>query len=183
MSKFPHNHGISTRHLTMNAVFIALHVVLDMASVYIGNEIKLSFAAFPLLCAAMLFGTVDGVYVAALGEFLYQLLMYGLGPTTLMWMVPPVVHALIVGLYCRRHDQNLTLRQAGFIVLVSGLAAALITTVVIHFDAIIWGYDSGLTAVIIVFRFVNALIMCAIYTLIVPRVVQLLRRVYNPKAA
>ncbi len=183
MSNSTGKHGISTRRLTMNAVFIALHVVLDMSSVYIGNEIKLSFASFPLLCAAMLFGTADGVYVAALGEFLYQLLMYGLGPTTLMWMVPPILHALIVGLYSRRHEQNLNLRQTAFIVLVSGLAAALVTTIVIYADAKIWGYNSGLTAVIIVFRFVNTLIMCAIYTLIVPRVVQLLRRIYKPKTA
>ena len=103
--------GISTRRLTMNAVFIALHVVLDFASIYIGNEIKLSFASFPLLCAAMLFGTVDGIYVAGIGEFIYQLLMYGLGPTTLLWMLPPMLHALIAGLLARRFGHEMGVKQ------------------------------------------------------------------------
>lgn len=176
------NRKISTRRLTMIAVFIALHVVLDFASVYIGNEIKLSFAAFPLLCASMLFGTLDGVYVAGVGEFLYQLLLYGFGPTTLLWMLPSMAHALIAGLCAKRIGrENLGMKQVGLIVLVSGLAAALLTTVVIVIDAKVWGYPSGLTAMMVVFRCINTLIMCAVYTAVVPRTLTLLRRVYKPQ--
>ena len=174
--------GISTRRLTMNAVFIALHVVLDFASIYIGNEIKLSFASFPLLCAAMLFGTADGIYVAGIGEFIYQLLMYGLGPTTLLWMLPPMLHALIAGLLARRFGHEMGVRQVGITVLISGLIAALLTTLVIYIDAQVWGYPSGLTAAMIGFRLLNTLIMCAIYTAIVPKTIVLLRRVYKPRA-
>lgn len=181
MSLFTGKSTISTRRLTMNAVFIALHVVLDMASIYIGNEIKLSFASFPLLCAAMLFGTADGIYVAGIGEFLYQILMYGLGPTTLLWMLPPMLHALVAGLCARRCEGTPNMKQAGLIVLVSGLVAAILTTVVIYIDAQVWGYPSGLTATVIVFRFINTLIMCAIYTAIVPRTLLLLQRVYKPR--
>ena len=174
--------GISTRRLTMNAVFIALHVVLDFASIYIGNEIKLSFASFPLLCAAMLFGTADGIYVAGIGEFIYQLLMYGLGPTTLLWKLPPMLHALIAGLLARRFGHEMGVRQVGITVLISGLIAALLTTLVIYIDAQVWGYPSGLTAAMIGFRLLNTLIMCAIYTAIVPKTIVLLRRVYKPRA-
>ena len=174
--------GISTRRLTMNAVFIALHVGLDFASIYIGNEIKLSFASFPLLCAAMLFGTADGIYVAGIGEFIYQLLMYGLGPTTLLWMLPPMLHALIAGLLARRFGHEMGVRQVGITVLISGLIAALLTTLVIYIDAQVWGYPSGLTAAMIGFRLLNTLIMCAIYTAIVPKTIVLLRRVYKPRA-
>lgn len=183
MDNSTRNRALNTRRLTMNAVFIAIYVVLDMFSVYIGNYIKLSFSAFPLLVAAMLFGTVDGVLVAGLGEFLYQVLMYGVGPTTLLWMAPPILHALIVGLYARKHGCDMDMKQTGFIILLSGLITALFTTFVIHIDAQFWGYPSGLTAIVIAFRFVNALIMCAIYTLVAPRFVQLLRRVYKPKSA
>ena len=173
--------GISTRRLTMNAVFIALHVVLDFASIYIGNEIKLSFASFPLLCAAMLFGTVDGIYVAGIGEFIYPLLMYGLGPTTLLWMLPPMLHALIAGLLARRFGSEMGVKKVGINVLISGLIAALLTTLVIYIDAQVWGYPSGLTAAMIGFRLLNTLIMCAIYTAIVPKTIVLLRRVYKPR--
>ena len=175
--------GISARRLTMNAVFIALHVVLDFASIYIGNEIKLSFASFPLLCASMIFGTADGIYVAGIGEFIYQLLMYGLGPTTLLWMLPPMLHALIAGLCARRFGrEKMGVKQVSVTVLISGLIAALLTTLVIYIDAQVWGYPSGLTAAMIGFRLLNTLIMCAIYTAIVPKTIVLLRRVYKPRA-
>lgn len=174
--------GISARRLTMNAVFIALHVVLDFASIYIGNEIKLSFASFPLLCASMIFGTVDGIYVAGIGEFIYQLLMYGLGPTTLLWMLPPMLHALVAGLFARRFRHEMGVKQVGVTVLISGLIAALLTTLVIYIDAQVWGYPSGLTAAIISFRLLNTLIMCVIYTIIVPKTIVLLRRVYKPRS-
>lgn len=183
MSNFSHKAPLSTRRLTMNAVFIALYVVLDFTSVYISNEIKLSFAAFPLLVASMLFGTLDGVFVAGIGEFLYQTLQYGIGPTTLMWMVPPILHAAIAGIYAQRHGRDLNTRQIASVVLVSGIVAALVTTVVIHLDAKFWGYPSGLTAVMMVFRGVNTLIMCVIYTLIVPKTLQLLRGVFRSRVA
>lgn len=174
---------ISTRRLTMNAAFIAIYVVLDMFSIYIGNYIKLSFAAFPLLVAAILFGPIDGVIVAGIGEFIYQMLMYGMGPTTVIWMIPPMVHALVAGLMAKKYGGSLSMRQAGVVVLVSGLIAAVLTTGSIYLDAKFWGYDSGLTAIVILFRFVNALIMCAIYTVVAPRTLQLLMRVVKPKAA
>lgn len=181
MSTFPHKSGFTTRRMTMNAVFIALHVVLDFTSIYIGNEIKLSFASFPLLCASMLFGVADGVYVAGIGEFLYQLLMYGLGPTTLLWMAPPMIHALIAGLCAQRIGRLPNMKQTEVIVLISGVAAALLTTGVIYLDAKIIGYPLGLTLAMMGFRLLNTLIMCVIYTLIVPRVLQLLRHVCRPR--
>ena len=65
--------------------------------------------------------------------------------------------------------------------LISGLIAALLTTLVIYIDAQVWGYPSGLTAAMIGFRLLNTLIMCAIYTAIVPKTIVLLRRIYKPR--
>lgn len=175
---------LSAHRMAMDAVFIALHVVLSLFSIYIlGDQIKLSFASFPLLVASLLFGMADGLLVAGIGEFLYQMLFYSFGPTTLLWMLPPMLHALIVGLYSQRHGLNLSLKQTAGIVFAAGLVTALFTTIVLYIDAQFWGYPSGLTGLVIVFRFVNSLIMCTIYTIIAPRTVALLRRVARPKAA
>src|SRR5699024_9273362 len=74
---------LSAHRMAMDAVFIALHVVLSLFSIYIlGDQIKLSFASFPLLVASLLFGMTDGLLVAGIGEFLYQMLFYSFGPTT-----------------------------------------------------------------------------------------------------
>ena len=168
--------AFTTRRLTVNAVLIALYVVLDMFSIYIGQWIKLSFSALPLMVAALLFGTVDGVIVAGLGEFLYQVFRYGLMPTTFMWIVPPIVHALIAGLVAGRMRSTSLARRTAASTVISGIIAAMITTVVIWLDGRYWGYDPGLTGIAIVLRFVNALIMCAVYTAVLPKVLPLLNQ-------
>ena len=167
---------IDTRRLAFNAVLIAMYFILNLFSIKIGNNIKLTFVAFPRLVAALFFGPLDGLFVAGIGEFLVQLLSFGLMPTTVLWMIPPMVHALIVGCYARRKGRELSYRQTGFIVLVAGLVTTCVTTVALYADARIWGYPAALTGVVLLFRFVNSIIMAAIYTAITPRTLHLLRR-------
>ena len=173
---------IGTRRLALNAVLIAIYFVLNFYSIKIGNNIKLTFAAFPRLVAALLFGPVDGVLVAGIGEFLIQLLLYGLSPTTVLWVIPPVAHALTVGLYAWRRGFELNRRQMGFIVLVAGLVNTIITSFSLYLDARIWGYPSKLTGIVLLFRFINSIIMCAVYMAIMPRIIPRLRRVINRQA-
>ena len=168
--------GMTTRRLAMNAILIAIFFVLNLYSIKIGNNIKLTFAAFPRLVAALLFGPADGVFVAGIGEFLIQLLTYGLSPTTILWMIPPMAHALIVGLCARRRNFELTPRQMGAIVLAASLATTILTSISLYLDARFWGYPSNLTGVVLLFRFINSIIMSAIYAAIMPRTIQLLRR-------
>ena len=167
---------MSTRRLAMNAVLIAVFFVLNLYSIKIGNNIKLTFAAFPRLVAALLFGPADDVFVAGIGEFLIQLLTYGLSPTTILWMIPPMSHALIVGLYARRRGFELSYRQMGAIVLAASLATTIVTSVSLYLDARFWGYPANLTGIILLFRFINSIIMGIIYTAIMPRTIRLLRR-------
>ena len=171
--------NIGTRRLALNAVLIAVYFVLNLYSIKIGNNIKLTFLAFPRLVAALLFGPVDGVFVAGIGEFLYQLLTFGLSPTTILWIIPPVTHALIVGLYAKRRNFELSARQTGFIIFASGLATTVVTSVSLYLDARIWGYPASLTGVVLLFRFINSIIMCAVYTAVMPGIIRKLRRATN----
>lgn len=164
----------STRRLTMNAALIAIYIVLEYFSVYIGNYIKLSFYAFPMLVAAMLFGTVDGLFVAGIGEFLYQMLHYGFSATTLLWIVPPMVHALIAGVMTQKMRDSLSMGKVGLTVIVSGIVSTILTTFVVQLDAKIYHYE-GLSGILILFRFVNCAIMCVIYTLVLPQTILLLK--------
>ena len=139
----------STRRLTMNAALIAIYIVLEYFSVYIGNYIKLSFYAFPMLVAAMLFGTADGLFVAGIGEFLYQMLHYGFSATTLLWIVPPMVHALIAGVMTQKMRDSLSMGKVGLTVIVSGIVSTILTTFVVQLvnwykpedDQLIVAYD------------------------------------------
>lgn len=166
---------MTTRRLVTNAILVALYFVLSLYSIRLGF-LTITFAAFPILVAGLLYGWADGLAVGALGGLLSQLASYGLGPTTLMWMAPSMVRGLMVGLYAKRRGFQLSMRQTTAIVLASCLVVTALNTVVIYIDGLIYHYPTGLTAGVIALRFVSSVVMSVVYTLIAPKTVALLRR-------
>lgn len=166
---------MNARRLTTNAVGIALFILLSYLSVEL-VVFKLSFASFPIIVVSLLFGCVDGMAVGGVGEFIHQLLTYGLTPTTVLWVLPALVRGLIVGLYAQRHGFALSLKQTAVIVLVSSLVVTALNTVVWYADAAIVGYPIEFTFVSIVLRFVNSIVTAAILTAVSPQAVNLIRK-------
>ena len=166
---------MNARRLTTNAVGIALFILLSYLSVEL-VVFKLSFASFPIIVASLLFGCVDGMAVGGVGEFIHQLLTYGLTPTTVLWVLPALVRGLIVGLYAQRHGCALSLKQTAVIVLVSSLVVTALNTVVWYADAAIVGYPIEFTFASIVLRFVNSIVTAAILTAVSPQAVNLIRK-------
>lgn len=166
---------MNARRLTTNAVGIALFILLSYLSVEL-VVFKLSFASFPIIVVSLLFGCVDGMAVGGVGEFIHQLLTYGLTPTTVLWVLPALVRGLIVGLYAQRHGFALSLKQTAVIVLISSLVVTALNTVVWYADAAIVGYPIEFTFVSIVLRFVNSIVTAAILTAVSPQAVNLIRK-------
>lgn len=80
------------------ALLTAMMVLLTMTISIQTPFFKLSFGSLPVVLAAMLFGPLEGAAVAVLGEFTVQVLgPYGLMPTTIIWVWPPAIRALVVG--------------------------------------------------------------------------------------
>ena len=88
------------KRLATDAVLIAVYFALAVLSVEIAG-VKITFNSLPVVLAAMVFGPVDGFLVPFLGEFLSQMLRYGLTPTTVLWMLAPALRGLIVGFAVR----------------------------------------------------------------------------------
>lgn len=166
---------MNARRLTTNAVGIALFILLSYLSVEL-VVFKLSFASFPIIVVSLLFGCVDGMAVGGVGEFIHQLLTYGLTPTTVLWVLPALVRGLIVGLYAQRHGFALSLKQTAVIVLVSSLVVTALNTMVWYADAAIVGYPIEFTFASIVLRFVNSIVTAAILTAVSPQAVNLIRK-------
>ena len=166
---------MNARRLTTNAVGIALFILLSYLSVEL-VVFKLSFASFPIIVVSLLFGCVDGLAGGGVGEFIHQLLTYGLTPTTVLWVLPALVRGLIVGLYAQRHGFALSLKQTAVIVLISSLVVTALNTVVWYADAAIVGYPIEFTFVSIVLRFVNSIVTAAILTAVSPQAVNLIRK-------
>ena len=139
-----------TKRLVLDALLIALFFVLSSAAVTIGG-IKLTFASLPGILAAMLFGPIDGFVVGFLGAFLEQMLHFGFTPTTLLWILPPAIRGLLVGLGTLAFKKQMSLENIlsdrrpwvyYAVNLVTAVVVSLCNTMVYYLDSIIYDYYS-----------------------------------------
>ena len=104
----------------------------------------ITFASLPVIVGGLLFGPVEGMLIAAIGEFFNQTLSYGVTPTTVLWLIPPAVQG--AGGELRRTDSEegpRSLDERPVLCYVICMAAALCTTVVntlvMYLDSVIMG--------------------------------------------
>lgn len=88
-----------TKQLCVNAVMIALFFVLDFLAIRIGNNMKITFSGLPIIVSAIFYGPVAGMAVGFIGALLGQMATYGIGLTTIFWILPAAVRGLVVGLF------------------------------------------------------------------------------------
>lgn len=119
----------------------ALCAVLGFVSIDMGN-LKITLESFPVNLGALLFGPVDGMVIAFLGSFIYQILKYGFSVTTLLWILPGVVSAALLGGYAKKKEFGLTRKQVIIAVLIAELVVTILNTGVMYIDSKIYGYYS-----------------------------------------
>ena len=139
-----------TKRLVIDALLIALFFVLSAAAVTIGG-IKLTFASLPGILAAMLYGPIDGFVVGFLGAFLEQMLHFGFTPTTVLWILPPAIRGLLIGLGTvafKKQMSLVTILSAHrpwvyyAVNLVTAVVVSLGNTLVYYLDSILYDYYS-----------------------------------------
>lgn len=128
------------------SVMGALYFVMSLLTIRAGN-IRISFASLVTVVMAYLCGPTMAAISVFIGEFLGQLLNYGIGVTTILWIIPPVLRAILVGnLYWLFRKRTLNgFKEIGFysFLLVNSMSSIIVTIVntgVIALDAIILGY-------------------------------------------
>lgn len=136
--------GASVYAMCRVAVMAALYLPLARMAIEIGT-LKLSFGSLPVTVLAMLAGPVEAVAAAAIGEFLKQLLSYGFTATTLLWVIPPVLRGLLIGLAASRLARTgRRLEERTAVCYAVGVGAALVTTLVnsliLWADSVLYGY-------------------------------------------
>ena len=137
----------TTRRLATDAILVALYALLAaFVSIKAGN-LRITFASLPIVVCALLYGPADACIVAALGELMNQMLSYGFTLTTPLWLAPPVVRALIIGLgaaafSARGERLEKSLAKFYLICLAAALATTLANTAVLWLDSVILGYYS-----------------------------------------
>lgn len=143
--------ALTVKRLVLNAVLIALYVLLGFLKIPIGNMLRINLASFAVVVCAVAFSPVDGLIVGFMGEFLSQLLgPYGLTPTTVLWALPEAVRGLLLGVFMlsfvkKQLDATRLLKSKSIVwyllaCIVAGVVASLLNTFALYVDSKMFGY-------------------------------------------
>lgn len=138
----------TTRRICLVAALAALSFLLNMVQIKLPMNLRLTFDSLPVVVGSLLLGPVDGMLAALLGEFLTQLLSeYGITATTVLWLIPPALRALVIGTAAWKYRETTRPleRRAPACLGVCLLASAVTTagnTLVIWLDSVLNGYYS-----------------------------------------
>lgn len=133
------------RPLCQIAILTAIFVLLDMTLVIKTGNWELTFAALPVVVGSLMFGPLTGVLVAVIGEFMSQMLSYGLTLTTGLWILPPMGWALVVGTAAsqlKKTGRPLENRPGLFyaVCILGGMATSGMNTLALWLDSLVYHY-------------------------------------------
>ena len=165
------------------ALLAAMYFLLNMLEIRTPGNLHITFDRLPVFVSALAFGPMEAVLVAMFGELLNQIISpYGITATTLLWVLPPMLQAGILGVAAARMQaagKRLESRPAACYA-ISVLAAVITTaanTAVIWLDSVIYGYYTfalvfGSAAI----RFVTGVIAAVLVATVAMPLIAILRR-------
>ncbi len=136
------------KRLATNGVLTAMFFALTMFAVEIAG-IKITFDSLPVVLSAMLFGPIDAFCVGFLGAFLEQMMNHGFTATTILWILPPALRGVWIGLgvIALKKAMSLTYvldHKRPFVYYLVCIVAAVVTscgnTLVYYLDSKLYGY-------------------------------------------
>ena len=175
MSKF------NAKRICYIALLAAMYYVLNLLEIRTPGNLHVTLDALPLMVSALLLGPVDAGLVAFFGELLNQVVgPYGITATTLLWVLPPVIYGLIIGVVAKRQSGKPMETRVVFCYVVCILAAVVRSagnTLVIWADSVIYGYYSfaivfGAAAI----RFVAGIVAAVLVATVAMPLVRILRK-------
>ena len=154
---------IKTRHITLSAMMAALAVALDYLS-FKTDSTKITLYSLPLLLSGILFGPWIGLLTGMVAGFLSQLLTFGLGPTTPLWMLAPMCWGFISGLLFhkgfKRKPSNVSIITT---VIVTSLVCLSVNTLCLWLDGLIYHYPTPYVLTQLLGRIITSLLIGSLY--------------------
>ncbi len=177
----PKKSHFSILRLCLDGMMTALFIGLSFLKIRIGN-VQISFAAIPLCFTLLTSGLPDGLAVALLGSFVEQLISpYGLGPTTVLWMMPHMIRVLVLWLFdfvSRKHGKPLYDRHVLYFVgmIVSALFLSAVNTFVMYLDSLIVGYAVEIVLIETIIRFAIGMGSAVISSIVLLPIIKALKK-------
>ena len=161
------------------AVMIALHIVLELLAIRIGNDYKITFAGLPFVVIAVFYGPLAGFATGLVGTFLSQLLTFGITVTTPLWILPGAVHGLTMGLLHLAFKRKMQLKPIGICIFISGFITTLFNLAATYFDSRIFHYYwDGYLLSLIPIRLLNWGITSVIYCAVIMLILKAVGKIY-----
>ena len=146
-----------------DGMLLAIYIALSTLTVRITPNLQITFTGIAIIMAVVLYGLPDAILIATLGSFISQLRgVYGLSITTPIWMIPPILRAVVFGivyeLYLKK-GIKLEDKKTLFIAYatIAGLVTTLANTGAIFLDAAIFEYPVSMAVIESVFRFISSI--------------------------
>ena len=158
-----------SKHIAFDGMLAAVYFALSFLVVDTGT-LKFTFTSLAIVTAALLFGPADACAVALIGEFLYQVIIFGVTATMPVWLVPPVLHALLLGIFALLLGRKTPLERQTVpcfaVCLGCGLLNTVFNTTALYIDSKYWGYYEyhivfGMAVVRVLVGLATALIVAA----------------------
>ena len=171
------------RQLCAAAVFAAVYVLLDyvaelMSKAILTGNIKITLSGLPVIIGAIMLGPVWGGLIGAVGEAIVQLLTFGLSAESMLYVAVQAICGVAVGLMyilLKRSDKIIPLAVN---IISTRLLLTVLNTAAIYVQfVIIYKSTYAVFTVMLLFRFVSAVLTSAVLLLIVPTAVRALRKV------
>ncbi len=166
-----------TRKIAVAGMLSAMCAVLGYISIDFAN-LRFTFVSFPIYIGAFLLGGPSGFLIGFTGNFIYQLLKFGITATTALWIIPYAVAGFIAGCYAKSRNFSMSTKQIIFILIVCEVMISVLNTVSFFLDAHIYGYYNPVTMFgAIPMRFVNTFVRAILYSAVMPSVLHAVKRV------
>lgn len=176
MNKMKKSKRMKTQTLVLCALLMAMHVVLSYLSIDL-PFMKINLSPLPIIIGGMMFGPVIGGMVGLLGSLLYQMLKFGIDPTTVLWIVPVGVRGLLVGLYAKTRKFHVNKVEMVILIVVTSIIATVLNTIFLY----ITGYVNKEESVWFIFgsRILNSLLMSVVCSIIIIPLMKPLRKYFH----
>ncbi len=164
-----------------DGMLLAMYIVLSTLTVRLTPNLQIAFTGLTVIMAVVLYGLPDAILIAVLGSFIGQARgAYGLSITTPLWMVPPILRAVVFGIAYEiflKEGIKLEDKKVLFIVfaIIAGLATTIANTGAIFLDAMIFEYPVSMAVVESIFRFVSSILSSIFIALVTLPIIHALK--------
>ena len=158
-------------------VFSAIYFLLNLLTLKFGNYLQISLNALPIILVAIYLGPISGMAVGFVGEFLSQLLEYGLSVATFWWTSPAILRGLLVGVIFIIFKHSQKIAHIGINILVSSLFVTALNTFLLIMESKLLGYYSiALSTTFFVTRLTSSIATAVVMIIIIYPIMSALKK-------